>query len=262
MRNFGLNPAYGPNMSDALPSTMRVSRCGTDIGGAPTLALPYTFAACFCTTSGSSVRRNSPDTGNPPYPRISGMPDFCSRWSAPPPAPTKTNFAAMRCVERPISLRTSRTQPSDTVERVIFRTWCDGSNSTPAISSSSKSWRVSDPKSTSEPAAEYVAAIGWSFLRPGMSAGAHCRICAGSSENSMPAKSGWSLSASQRFRMYSTLSAPQTNEMCGVGLMKFEGSGSAPVSTRWAQNCRDTWNCSLTVTAFAISTRPSGSSGV
>jgi hypothetical protein len=37
-RNFGFRPANGPNRSDVLPSITRVSRCGTDIGGAPTAA--------------------------------------------------------------------------------------------------------------------------------------------------------------------------------------------------------------------------------
>ena len=40
LRNLVLKPAYGPNMRLALSSTMRVSRCGTDIGGEPTAALP------------------------------------------------------------------------------------------------------------------------------------------------------------------------------------------------------------------------------
>src|SRR5699024_10998565 len=43
-RNFGEKPAYGPNKSDFLLSIYLVSKCGTDIGGAPTFALPYTFA--------------------------------------------------------------------------------------------------------------------------------------------------------------------------------------------------------------------------
>ena len=43
-KNFGEKPANGPNSNDFLLSINRVSRCGTDIGGAPTLALPYTFA--------------------------------------------------------------------------------------------------------------------------------------------------------------------------------------------------------------------------
>ena len=37
-------PAKGPNSNDRSPLMKRVSRCGTDIGGAPTLALPYTLA--------------------------------------------------------------------------------------------------------------------------------------------------------------------------------------------------------------------------
>ncbi|MOA64680.1 hypothetical protein D3C78_1908110 [compost metagenome] len=43
-KNFGEKPANGPNSSDFLLPINLVSRCGTDIGGAPTLALPYTLA--------------------------------------------------------------------------------------------------------------------------------------------------------------------------------------------------------------------------
>ena len=35
LRNFGDQPANGPNSSHDLPLITRVSRCGTDIGGAP-----------------------------------------------------------------------------------------------------------------------------------------------------------------------------------------------------------------------------------
>ncbi len=38
LRNLVVKPAYGPNSRDFLPSTTRVSRCGTDIGGEPTAA--------------------------------------------------------------------------------------------------------------------------------------------------------------------------------------------------------------------------------
>lgn len=38
LRNFGLKVANGPKSSEASPFTTRVSRCGTDIGGAPTEA--------------------------------------------------------------------------------------------------------------------------------------------------------------------------------------------------------------------------------
>ena len=44
LRNLVLKPAKGPNSNDRSPLMKRVSRCGTDIGGAPTLALPYTLA--------------------------------------------------------------------------------------------------------------------------------------------------------------------------------------------------------------------------
>ncbi|MNG38104.1 hypothetical protein D3C84_1256650 [compost metagenome] len=43
-KNFGEKPAKGPNSNDFLLSINLVSRCGTDIGGAPSLALPYTLA--------------------------------------------------------------------------------------------------------------------------------------------------------------------------------------------------------------------------
>src|SRR5699024_11724124 len=41
-RNFGVQPAYGPKSSPFLPSITRVSRCGTDIGGAPTRSEEHT----------------------------------------------------------------------------------------------------------------------------------------------------------------------------------------------------------------------------
>ncbi|MNL64127.1 hypothetical protein D3C87_1883150 [compost metagenome] len=44
LRNLVVKPAYGPNSKDFLPSTTRVSRCGTDIGGEPTAAWLYTLA--------------------------------------------------------------------------------------------------------------------------------------------------------------------------------------------------------------------------
>src|SRR5690606_35246175 len=44
LRNFGEKPANGPNSNDFLLLIYLVSRCGTDIGGAPTLAFPYTLA--------------------------------------------------------------------------------------------------------------------------------------------------------------------------------------------------------------------------
>ncbi len=66
LRNFGLNVANGPKRSDASPSTTRVSRCGTDMGGAPTDACEYTLALCWATTAGLDVLRNCPPIGNTP----------------------------------------------------------------------------------------------------------------------------------------------------------------------------------------------------
>jgi hypothetical protein len=50
--------------------------------------------------------------------------------------------------------------------------------------------------------------------------------------------------------------------MCGTVLMKRFGWGSIPSPTRYDQNWRDTWNCSLTLTALEMSIVPSASSGV
>jgi hypothetical protein len=40
------------------------------------------------------------------------------------------------------------------------------------------------------------------------------------------------------------------------------GAPVSPERTRWAQNCRETWNCSLIVSALVMSTAPSGPAGV
>ena len=55
LRNFGLNVAKGPNSSEVSPSTTRVSRCGTDMGGAPTEACEYTLARWRATIAGFDV---------------------------------------------------------------------------------------------------------------------------------------------------------------------------------------------------------------
>src|SRR5690625_1421037 len=65
-RNLGEKPAKGPKNNASFPSINRVSKCGTDIGGAPTAALPYTFAICSLTTSGFLQTKNKPLTGKPP----------------------------------------------------------------------------------------------------------------------------------------------------------------------------------------------------
>ena len=43
-KNLVVKPAYGPNSNAGSPLMMRVSKCGTDIGGAPIAAFPYTLA--------------------------------------------------------------------------------------------------------------------------------------------------------------------------------------------------------------------------
>ena len=66
LRNFGVKVANGPNSSEVSPSTTRVSRCGTDIGGAPTAACEYTFALCCATRVGFEVISHCPPIGNTP----------------------------------------------------------------------------------------------------------------------------------------------------------------------------------------------------
>src|SRR5215207_986247 len=95
LRNFGLKVAKGPNSREVSPSTTRVSRCGTDMGGAPTEACEYTFAWCLDTRAGFVVFSHCPPIGKTPYPLISGMPDFCSSLIAQPPAPTNTKRASV-----------------------------------------------------------------------------------------------------------------------------------------------------------------------
>ena len=69
-----------------------------------------------------------------------------------------------------------------------------------------------------------------------MSSGAQPRMTLASSLYSRPWNSGWSFNAAYRLRRNSTLLSPQTKLMWGVGLMKLEGSGSRPLSTRCDQN--------------------------
>ena len=58
------NVAYGPNSRWSAPSTYRRSRCGTDMGGAPMSAWPYTFPSSRRATSGSEQRRKAAPTGS------------------------------------------------------------------------------------------------------------------------------------------------------------------------------------------------------
>ena len=189
------------------------------------------------------------------------MPDFCSRLSAPPPAPTNTNLANAFTGVCPMSRRILISQvPS--LRRFSPVTRRSRFSPTPCSTRWSMSVVVSEPKSTSVPPGIRVAAIGCDFSRPGIISGAQERMTRASSLYSMPSNSGWSFSASHRLRRYATFSSPVTKLMCGVGLMNVRGSGIAPDRTRCAQNCRVTWNCSFTFTAPEMSIVPSGSSGV
>src|SRR6218665_2863840 len=124
----------------------------------------------------------------------------------------------------------------------------------PRLDISRNNNRGNDPKSTSVPAATRVAATSSRGFRFALSNGAQSAICAGSSEYCIPAKSGSSASTANRFRRYSMLASPVTKLMCGVWLMKDDGSGSSPAETRCAQYCRLTWNCSLIATALSALT--------
>ena len=58
-------PAYGPKSKHCFPLMVLKSRCGVDMGGDPTLGLPYTLEKCFATTSWLSQINHSPETGKP-----------------------------------------------------------------------------------------------------------------------------------------------------------------------------------------------------
>src|SRR5699024_9278215 len=124
LRNLGVQPANGPNSRPFFPLITRVSRCGTDIGGAPTDAWLYTLAWCSSTSSSLVHRSHCPPTGNPPIPLISGIPDFCSRCRAPPPAPTNTNLASTVRSSPVCRLDTvSRQEPSELRSRSLTWFW-------------------------------------------------------------------------------------------------------------------------------------------
>ena len=122
--------------------------------------------------------------------------------------------------------------------------------------------RVSEPKSTSVPAAMRVAAIG-------------CDLLAAGDEQRGPVADDAGVLAVLHAReqrvvfqrlvalaeVLDVLLAPHEAHVRD-GLMNRSGSGSIPSLTRNAQNCRETWNCSLTFTALEMSMVPSASSGV
>jgi hypothetical protein len=62
--------------------------------------------------------------------------------------------------------------------------------------------------------------------------------------------------------MYDRPASPVTKLTCGTGVMKSLGDPVRPERTRCDQNCRETANCSLMVTALVTSTDPSAPAGV
>ena len=133
---------------------------------------------------------------------------------------------------------------------------------TPRSSAASNSSRVSDPKSTSVPAADRVAATTWSAGRPAIISGSHSAMTPGSSVYSRPSNTGCADIARWRARMYARPASPVTKLTCGTGVMNSFGEPVSPERTRCDQNCRETWNCSLIVTALVASTEPSPPAGV
>mmetsp|Transcript_17539 Transcript_17539/g.52776 ORF Transcript_17539/g.52776 Transcript_17539/m.52776 type:complete len:275 (+) Transcript_17539:571-1395(+) len=177
-RYLGLKPAKGPKSSMCLPLMMRLSRCGTDMGGAPMAALPYTLFGCFSTTSGFWHTRNSPLMGKPMKPLISGMPDFCSISRAQPPAPTNTNLARTFWVLAPRSffLMVRSHLPSASFFRPV--TAWKSSRLPPFCRKALPSSFVRAPKSTSVPTSERVRAILSPGFLPSIMSGHHCFIFA------------------------------------------------------------------------------------
>src|SRR5699024_10153758 len=179
-KNFGEKPANGPKNKHSSPSINRVSKCGTDIGGAPTAALPYTFAVCFSTTSGFLATRNSPLTGNPPTCLLCGIFVFCNKGNAPPPAPINTCFAVCYSIAPSRLLRTFTSHtPSATCFKSSTSWWYLVVD--PWISDLFNNFFVNEPKLTSVPASTFVAATGSVNSRFSIINGVHSAISSGSS---------------------------------------------------------------------------------
>jgi hypothetical protein len=78
----------------------------------------------------------------------------------------------------------------------------------------------------------------------------------------MPWNMGWALSCEWRSRRKRTFFSPHTKLRWDMGVMKTFEAGRSPFSTRWVQNWREASKASLMARALAISTVPSGFSGV
>lgn len=100
-KNLGENPAKGPKSSSGFPFMMRLSKWGIDMGGAPTAGFPYTLVWCWLIMFGLLHFRKRPLIGKPAMFLPAGMPDFCSKVKALPPAAMKTNllFLVSNCCE-------------------------------------------------------------------------------------------------------------------------------------------------------------------
>ncbi|MNI94498.1 hypothetical protein D3C73_1526080 [compost metagenome] len=91
--------------------------------------------------------------------------------------------------------------------------------------------------------------------------GAHLAILSWSSVYSMLRNSVLGFRASYRVFRKSAWSSPMTKLMCGTVLMKPLGDPITLLSTKWDQNWRESWNCSLMCKALEGSTEPSFAAG-
>ncbi|MNP45288.1 hypothetical protein D3C76_1392000 [compost metagenome] len=151
---------------------------------------------CCMATVGFSVTRNEPPTGKPAYSLASGMPDFCSSFSAPPPAPMNRNLASVAdSVPSFRFLYSTCQEPS--LLRVMSCTSLDSFSSKPFwVCRWPTNWRVISPKLTSVPIGVQVTASFWFGSRPSIISGTHLAICAWSSEYCIGRNSGLACSAS------------------------------------------------------------------
>ncbi len=124
----------------------------------------------------------------------------CSSGSAPPPAPTKTN-PALTVNSSPLAWCRAVTFQRPSVVRSRSCTLVPVCTATPRLVAWSSSSRVSEPKSTSVPAVERVAATGWAGSRPSIISGTQVASSSWEVVSSSSPNSGDAVSAACRARM-------------------------------------------------------------
>ncbi|SKW28237.1 Uncharacterised protein [Mycobacteroides abscessus subsp. abscessus] len=139
----------------------------------------------------------------------SGIPAFCSSPRAPPPAPTKTNFAfSLRF--SPVRPLTSLRSHPPSLSRLMLRTSVPKTALVPLRTPKPTNCFDSSPKSTSVPSWLQFKPTGSAKSRPAAINGRRRANSSSSLMNSIFAKSGLPTRASWRLRRNSTLSAPCT----------------------------------------------------